>query len=173
MTGAISQLQMVYVAEEDRILFRVNSTDKKEFRFWLTRRYVILLLKVLGDHKQVDPDISLQATPQAKAAIQDFKAEKAIGDASFDQKFNDEDNEYPLGQDIKLAFKLSYNLRDDGSMQLGVQPKTGQGINIVLNQEINITMTRLLMTAVRNAEWRLEENTSPGGTTVPEKVVVN
>ncbi len=173
MTGAISQLQMVYVAEEDRILFRVNSTDKKEFRFWLTRRYTILLLGVLSDHKQVDPDISLQATPQAKAALQHFKEEKAIGDASFDQQFSEKDNEYPLGQDIKLAFKLSYNLRDDGTMQLSVQPKEGQGITIVLNQDINITMSQLLMTAVKNAEWRLEGNLTSAMAPAQTNIVVN
>ena len=49
MSNSLSQMQMLYVSEEDRILFRVNSTSGEEFRFWLTRRYVLLLIKVLKD----------------------------------------------------------------------------------------------------------------------------
>ena len=157
MTDAISQLQMVYVAEEDRILFRVNSTDKKEYRFWVTRRYAMLLAKVLGDHKQSDPDISSQVTQQAKAAVQSFKKEKARDDATFGEKFKGEGNEYPLGQDVQLAFKLSYNRKDNGTLHLTVQPKDGQGISIVINQDINTTLTQLLITAGRQGDWKLEE----------------
>lgn len=139
---------MVYIAEEDRILFRVNSTDKKEYRFWLTRHYATLLAKVLKDHKKVDPDVSVQATPQAKAAVQEFKKEKAIGEATFGKKFEGDNNEYPLGHDIKLAFKLSYNHREDGTMQLSILPKEGQGINT--------TLTQLLSAAVNKGDWKLD-----------------
>ena len=47
MPGSINQIQIAYSPEEDRILFRVNSMDRKEFRFWLTRRFTVLLVKVL------------------------------------------------------------------------------------------------------------------------------
>jgi hypothetical protein len=173
MTDAISQLQMVYVAEEDRILFRVNSTDKKEYRFWVTRRYAMLLAKVLGDHKQSDPDISSQVTQQAKAAVQTFKKEKAMDDATFGEKFKGEGNEYPLGQDVQLAFKLSYNLKDNGTLHLTVQPKNGQGINIVLNQDINTTLTQLLITAGSKGNWKLEEMFDQNPGVSPRDVVIN
>jgi hypothetical protein len=173
MTDAISQLQMVYVAEEDRILFRVNSTGKKEYRFWVTRRYALLLAKVLSDHKQSDPDISSQVTQQAKAAVQNFKKEKAMDDATFGEKFKDEGNEYPLGQDIQLAFKLSYNRRDDGALHLSVQPKDGQGISIVLNQDINTTLTQLLITAGNKGNWKLEEMFDQNSADPPKNVVIN
>lgn len=173
MTDAISQLQMLYVAEEDRILFRVNSTGKKEYRFWVTRRYAILLAKVLSDHKQSDPDISSQVTQQAKAAVQNFKKEKAMDDATFGEKFKGEGNEYPLGQDIQLAFKLSYNRRDDGTLHLSVQPKDGQGISIVLNQDINTTLTQLLITAGHKGNWKLEEMFDQNSADSPRNVVIN
>ena len=173
MTGAISQMQMVYVAEEDRILFRVNSTGKKEYRFWVTRRYAMLLARVLSDHKQSDPDISSQVTQQAKAAVQNFKKEKAMDDATFGEKFKDEGNEYPLGQDIQLAFKLSYNLKDNGTLHLSVQPKDGQGISIVLNQDINTTLTQLLLTAGNKGNWKLEEMFDQNSAESPRDVVIN
>ncbi len=75
MPGALSQIQMLYNAEEDRILFRVNSTDQLEFRFWITRRFSGLLLKVLKQHREKDPDVMTQSTPEAKEALASFKQE--------------------------------------------------------------------------------------------------
>lgn len=173
MPDAISQLQMLYIAEEDRILFRVNSTGKNEFRFWVTRRYAMILAKVLRDHKQTDPDISSQVTQQAKVAVQDFKQEKAIGEAAFGQKFNEDGNDYPLGPEIQLAFKLSYKMPDNGTLQLSIQPKEGKGINIVLNQDINTTLTQLLMTAAGKGDWDLENSLKETPDMAPENIVIN
>lgn len=173
MTGTINQLQMVYVAQEDRILFRVNSTDKKEFRFWVTRRYAMLLANVLKDHKQADPDITSQVTQQAKAAVENFKKEKAMGEATFGQKFEEDGNEYPLGQHIQLAFNLSYNTLENGNLQLSVRPKEGQGINIVLDQEFNTTLTQLLITAAKKGDWKLEELFAEKPAVAQKNIVIN
>lgn len=155
MSGSINQIQIVYSAEEDRILFRVNSTDHKEFRFWLTRRYTALLIRVLAEHRNQDPDVARQETPQAREAVQSFKQEEAVSSANFKQEFDQEGNEFPLGVDIMLAFKLTYKI-ETGNLRLSLQPKEGQGINMVINQAINATMTRLLATAVNQAGWGLK-----------------
>jgi len=173
MTGAISQMQMVYVPEEDRVFFRVNSLDKQEFRFWITRRYAMLLVKVLKEHKETDLDVSTQVTPEAKEAVQTFKKEKAMSEVKFSQKFMEEGNEFPLGQSIQLAYKLSYSMKDDGNLHLSVQPKEGKGINIVINQDINITMTQLLLTASRKGGWKLDEWTTENAVMPEENVVIN
>lgn len=164
---------MVYVAEEDRVFFRINSLDKQEFRFWITRRYAMLLVKVLKDHKMADPDVSTQATVEAKEAVQTFKKEKAMSEARFNEKFKEEGNEFPLGQSIHLAYKLSYKIKDDGNLLLSVQPKEGKGINIVINQDINITMTQLLLAASRKGGWKLDEWTAENAVVPQENVVIN
>ena len=155
MAGSINQIQIVYSPEEDRILFRVNSTDRKEFRFWLTRRFTVLLVKVLTEHRSRDPDVASQVTAQAKEAVQSFKQERAVAGANFKQQFTQEGNEYPLGSDIVLAHKITYKIQGD-QLNLAIQPKEGQGINMVLSQDINATVTRLLGTAVAQADWRIE-----------------
>lgn len=173
MTGAISQMQMVYVPEEDRIFFRINSFDKQEFRFWITRRYAMLLVKVLKNHKEADPDVSTQVTTEAKEAVQSFKKEKAMSEARFNEKFKEEGNEFPLGQSIQLAYKLSYKIKDDGNLLLSVQPKEGKGINIVINQDINITMSQLLLAASRKGEWKLDGLATGNARVRQENVVIN
>ncbi len=173
MSGSISQMQMVYSPEEDRILFRVKSTDREEFRFWITRRFALMLARVLGEHKATDVDVSAQATPEAKQAVQSFKKDQAISEANFDEKFEAQGNEFPLGEDVRLAYKLAYNIRENGNLHLGIQPKTGQGINLVLNQTINISMTQLLVTAASSAAWKLDEMSIKNTPPPPENRVIN
>jgi len=155
MTDAIRQIQMVYNPEEDRILFRVNTNSSQQFRFWFTRRYAILVLKVLGEHFKKDPDVSLQDTPEAKQAVQEFKREQALSNANFKEAFQEESAEYPLGEDIPVAHKLSFNFKDN-VLQLGVQPKEGKGITLGINPDMNTSITQLLMAAAKKGEWLLE-----------------
>jgi len=170
MRSGISQMQVLYHAEEDRILFRVNSTDKKEFRFWVTRRFTILLLKILKDHIDLDPDVSVQETPDAKQAVKEFKREKAIQEANFEQKFDEKSNELPLGDEIPLAFKLTYKVQNE-NLKLCVEPKTGPGMNMVLNRQINSSLVQLIMSAAGKADWKLG---SPGlSPAQQEKRVIN
>ncbi|MFT7687579.1 MAG: hypothetical protein ACI9FB_002935 [Candidatus Azotimanducaceae bacterium] len=154
MTGAISQMQMRYVPEEDRILFRVNSTDKKEFRLWLTRRYSLLLLGVLSKHLDNDVDISTQVNSEARQAVRSFKNDQAIQGADFKQGFKEDAEEFPLGSEISLAFKLNYKIQG-ADLHLGLQPKEGKGIDMVISEQVNPTLVQLIRQAAQKAGWGL------------------
>jgi hypothetical protein len=156
--NAISQMQMLYNPEEDRVLFRVNSTKGKQFRLWLTRRCILLLMDMLNKHMDADPDVSIQATPEAKQAIQSFKREKAMQGANFQEKFKEEAEETPMGDIVPLAYRLNYRLAGD-VMHLGIEPKSGQGINLTMNRDINSSLTRLIIAAAQKADWQLAIST--------------
>jgi len=154
--NVISQMQMLYVPEEDRVLFRVNSADNKQFRLWLTRRYTQLFLKILKNHMDADPDLSIQATPEAKEAIQSFKQEKAMQGANFEEKFKEkaEDSEIAFGDDVPLAYRLNYRIEGE-ILHLGIEPKRGKGVTLAINRDINTSLTRLISAAAQKAEWQL------------------
>lgn len=172
MPGAISQLQMLYVPEEDRILFRVNTTDRQQFRFWLTRRYSVLLLKVLKEHQESDPDVSLQDSPEAKQAVQSFKQELAMSSANFEEAFNENANELPLGEVIPVAYKLSYNV-SGGNLNVTIEPMEGRGINMAIDRNINMSITNLLMVAAQKGAWRFEDMNLSSGGSQEDKIVIN
>ena len=155
MPGTISQMQVSYNPEEDRILFRVNTTCKQVFNFWITHRYAVLLAKVLKEHLESDLDIVLQGSPEARQAVKTFKQAKAIGSADFDKAFDEDPNELPLGPETLLAFKLNYRIQGN-KLHLGLEPKEGQGINMVINRDINVSLTTLLQAAANRAGWSLE-----------------
>ena len=172
MPGAISQLQMLYVPEEDRILFRINTAERQQFRFWLTRRYSALLLQVLKRHLEGDPDISMQETPEAREAVESFKREKAMASANFKEQFDEDANELPLGESIPIAFKLTYKL-EEGNLNIGIQPKQGQGINLAIDRDINMSLTNLLMGAAKKGEWAFERESPIDGPQSQDNIVIN
>ena len=45
--ATIEQIQIKFVAVEDRLLLRVSSSDELEFRFWMTRRFIDLIWPAL------------------------------------------------------------------------------------------------------------------------------
>ncbi len=149
----IRQLQMSYSPEEDRILLRVNTNTGEEFRFWLTRRFSQILVKALADHRAVDPDVSTQATPDAKQAVQTFKQEVAQEKGDFNQEFKQSES-FPLGDTPVLAYKLSYAI-EANKLKLSIEPKSGQGINIVLDSVLNFNVNKLLRSASETGKWGL------------------
>lgn len=172
MTGSISQVQMLYHPEEDRILFRVNSTTNQEFRFWITRRFAVMLFRVLAEHAESDPDISTQATLEARQAVKDFKQEEAINKADFNKPFREEHAEFPLGEKTKLAFRLTCN-RVDPILKLGIHPKDGEGITLQIDRNLNTSITQLLSRAVEKAQWNLTRQVVATGASANEKPVIN
>ena len=69
----ITQLNVTYVAEEDRVLFRFNTHDGQEFRLWLTRATVRQLLAV-GAQASVLAHAAQHAMPQAPRRVQSVQS---------------------------------------------------------------------------------------------------
>ena len=150
---AISQLQLTYVPDEDRILFRVNTDSNEEFRFWITRRFSMLLIQALMAHRAADPDVSTQSSDAAKQAVQTFKRDEAISQGNFQEDFQPSES-FPLGDSPILAHKLTYRI-DGSKLNLSVQPHGGKGINIVLDPQLNFNVSKLLKSAAESARWGL------------------
>ena len=57
----LHQINLGYSPEEDRILLRINTTGKTEYRLWMTRRYVKILWKLLTKSVESLPGVQAQA----------------------------------------------------------------------------------------------------------------
>ena len=156
-TAKISLLKMTY-PNNWVIAFHLSIGCDFQARADYLRKqtYSLLSLKILKDHMDSDPDLSMLETPDAKEAIKTFKQEKAMSEANFKEELKEDAHELPLGDEVPLAFKLTYNLQDE-NLHLGIQPQSGQGINMVINRQINTTLVQLILGAARKGEWRLEE----------------
>jgi hypothetical protein len=165
---AISQLQMSYSPEEDRVLLRLNTTSTEEFRFWLSRRYCQLMVQALTAHRAADPDVSNQVSTVARKAVEEFKQEAANSGGNFKDDFKPSDT-FPLGESPVLAHKLSYKV-SSGKLALTMAPKSGQGVTIVLDSALNFNVTKLLKSAGEAGKWGLDwDGKQPGSEQLAEE----
>ena len=167
----IHQLSVNYLAEQDRILVRVNTAAAEEMRLWLTRRLMLglwpLLSKLLTKHllKLEAAGVSLEAADEGlKKMLADFRKEEFLKEADFDTPYKENQAQMPLGEEPLLItdvdasplangrLRLGFNERLPGvaeprSFQLDLEPKLMQGMMHLLEQALARSQWREAFTA--------------------------
>ena len=164
MGNHIKQLNVTFMAAEDRILLRLNTTDKQEFRIWLTRRIVRQFAHGLGGMERrllglENPDSGYVAT--GARAIQEFQREARTANIDFGERFEDKAGALPFGADPVLATGYEVQLQgENASVALVLGNK--RTLNFVLDvRGIHGTLA-MLQKAVAHSDWELgQELESP------------
>ncbi len=154
----LHQMQLSYISEEDRILLRMNTRARQEFRFWITRRYVILLWKTITQvvEKRIEEETAVQDELKKVAQILD-KHEKAVENSDFQTQYQ-ESTYLPLGEKPALLFSAGIKPDPTGRALLCMHPKEGQGVELALNDQIVHSFCKLLSDTAKKAEWGLDLN---------------
>jgi hypothetical protein len=156
----IHQLSVNYLAEQDRILVRINTASAEEMRLWFTRRLLLglwpLLSKLMTRHllKLEAAGTSLEtADEDLKKMLADFRKEEFLRDADFNTPYQEDQVALPLGDEPLLVtdvdaaplpngrLRLSFNERPPGtdqprSFQMEMEPKLMQGLMHLLEQAL-------------------------------------
>ena len=156
----IHQLSVTYLAEQDRILVRVNTAASEEMRLWLTRRLMLglwpLLSKLLTKHllKLEAAGTSLDtADEDLKKMLADFRKEEFLQHADFDTPYQENQAQLPLGEEPLLVtdvdasplpngrLRLSFNERppnaeEPRAFQMEMEPKLMHGLMHLLEQSL-------------------------------------
>ncbi|MBU6180254.1 MAG: hypothetical protein KGR69_11350, partial [Verrucomicrobia bacterium] len=88
-------MQLTYVATEDRMLFRVNTKERQEFRFWMTRRYVAILWHTLTQllanraPGAAGAPAAPLTDPLVEAAKQEIKHQEVVSQADFKTQYQE------------------------------------------------------------------------------------
>ncbi|MBN1103948.1 MAG: hypothetical protein JXL84_11090 [Deltaproteobacteria bacterium] len=166
MTQKIHQMQLAFVPLEDRLLFRVRTTDQNELRFWLTRRYVKLLWQVLRQmlgETQAGP----AADPRAKEAMLSFQHEEALTKMDFATPYKEgSEVRRPLGDKPVLVSRIQVKAGPGNTRVLCMHPEQGQGVEIVLDSVWLHSLCKILVGAVKKSDWDLEIRIAEPGTPV-------
>lgn len=178
----LHQMQMSYVGEEDRILWRINTTDGAEVRFWVTRRYLVLLWKVLCDIKaQADrsPGQGRMAPPVTSATEGPASSGPALGEpaptspqssvkvppyipeADFTTAY-EEASKLPLGENPSLLVHVGVRTGPQQQVLLCVQPEGKTGIEMALNERILTALCALILHTEAKVGWKLDLSSSGG-----------
>ncbi len=153
----LHQMQLSYVAEEDRILLRMNTRSRQEFRFWVTRRYVDLLWKTITRvlEKRAEQESPEVHDELKKAAQIEEKHKKTVENSDFQTQYQ-ESSYLPLGEEPALLFSAGIKSDPEGRALLCMHPKNGQGIELALNDQIVHSFCKLLADTSEKASWGLE-----------------
>lgn len=155
---SIKQFNATYLATDDRILFRFNTIEDTEFRFWLTRRVTLFILAAT-QHLMIK-GLEQTHSSQAAKAIAEFGAEAVqIGPnaqgASQVEAYQSATN-FPLGADALLVMDAKctpekQGLEDGASLDL-VLPG-GSNVSIKLAGPTLQAMCILLNQLREHAAW--------------------
>mgnify|MGYP003348980305 FL=1 len=104
MTASLYQFRFEYNAEEDRVLFRVSTTDRSEYLIWFTRRYVKLLWKQLQLSIDAHPEVQRHASAQTRRFVANFRRESALAKTDFSKEYEAPTvAQRPLGETPKIG----------------------------------------------------------------------
>jgi hypothetical protein len=166
MVASLYQFRFEYSAEEDRVLFRVSTTDHAEYLIWFTRRYVKLLWRQLQQSLETHPVVVRHSSPAARKSVAQFRRETALAKTDFTRELAKTDftREYeapkithrPLGEQPILAARLRISTNAQGMKVLHISPLAGKEITIALTDEVLHSFTHILGQIVTKAEWDLD-----------------
>ena len=154
MTSALHQITMSFLAEDDRLLMRVSSTEKNEFHFLLTRRFVNILWPARMTVIEKEDLASKQnLMPGARKAVTAMKHQEAIAESNFSQT-HDEDTKQ-LTPNPLLVTSGTVNPGKQGVTGLTFKTQGGAEIKISLNKTLLHALCRLLIETTMKADWDL------------------
>ena len=152
----ISQMQFAFVAEQDRLLFRVNGANGEEVSAWFTRRLVKLLwpnlVRVLSHRiEQDNPAVN----PQARPIMLEMKREAHLQKADFSTPYREHPKSFPLGKEPFLVERVDLVNLTNRETRVSLKPHEGTGVDIQMPDNMLHAFCETLQQAAQKASWDL------------------
>lgn len=161
----IHQLSVTYLAEQDRIMVRVNTAASQEMRLWLTRRLMLglwpLLSRLLTEHllKLEAAGTSLDtAGEELKKMLTDFRKQEFLQHADFDTPYRS-NQALPLGDEPLLVTDVDAAPLPNGRLRLKFNERPAQAtaprsFQLELEPRLMHGLMHLLEQALVQSHWR-------------------
>lgn len=167
---SIKQFNGTYLVNEDRILFRFNTHNQEEYRFWFTRRVTLFVLAATS-HLLVK-NLEKMHSPDTAKAINTFQSEaiySAVKNENQSTKVYESGLHFPLGFDPILVMDVTCSLVRNGEkieqiatekfeqiddlVSLDFVLPGGSNLNLKLDQS-TLEIMRILLDQIRvQAGW--------------------
>jgi len=161
----IYQLQAIYVAQQDRILLRLNTHAHQEYRLWLTRR---MLTSFLPHLVQVSEQLTPAQAPNIghdtshdgadRSALTKFQRQEAVARADFETAYNADLLTLPIGAEPLLPSQIQVMQLTNRHLCLSFQEEA-QGddkprdMQVTLSPEILHSFLHLMDLVLKAADW--------------------
>jgi hypothetical protein len=167
----LHQINIQYDPAQDRLLLRISTTGKQEYRLWLTRRLTAMwwpaLFQVLG-HSDT---LRQQQDPGTKKALLEFQHQNALQGTDFGRRFDAEALEPAMAP--LLVHKVQMRRSDEQYYLLVFSPQEGQGLEIRLPEKTVHALAKLIEEGVKLADWALAPPAAAQPTLAPAPAKLN
>lgn len=152
------QIRFELNATEDRLLLRISEKESPtsciEYRFWLTRRFVNILLQAIDKLIEDDLAANVQLSPDAIAAMKKFQNEAALAKADFSTSYDaNAENCKMFGEEPLLVTTLKIKKKPYGKYVLSLLDRQNFGIHLTAGMDLVHSLQKMLFDSVTNAEW--------------------
>jgi hypothetical protein len=152
----INQLQMKFVPAEDRVLFDIKTADLKAYQLWLTRRYMLLLWKVLEQTLGFLEVPVQEIAKGAESVKQKFKKEQSEKRETMSSNYGIDMTQHPLGENPLLVTRISVQKLSESSHNLILHGGGNeQSFKLTVNRAMIQSLQRLMIEVAQRAEWDL------------------
>ena len=175
----IRQVSLQYLAEADRLLLRVRTSDDHLFAVWMTRRLCLRLwphLSAMVHRAGTATAVALATpqatpTPEAAAMLAASARERTLQQADFSQPFEAAAAQQPFGPEPMLAHTVQLTSQAGGKLQLSISDAQKRNVHLVLDAELGTAVHELMVAALRQADWGLALETAPPSTEVAARLL--
>ncbi len=168
---SIKQFNGEWVCQQDRVLFRFNTSDDQEFSFWLTRYVLKGLLQ--GAQQLTVQALARKHPPQVAQVMQSFQQASVTQQLNFQETFQVAKDK-PMGEVPLLVTGLMLNQTGE-EVTLKLDVESGQSVAVKMSPTVLNVMLALLDKLQGIADWGVglglaedasPSDLSPGGTPI-------
>ena len=146
---SIKQFNGEWVCQQDRVLFRFNTSEDQEFNFWLTRYVLKGLLQ--GAQQLTVQALEQVHTPQVAQVMQTFQQASVKQQLNFAETFQVA-KEKPMGEVPLLVTGLLLNQQGE-VVTLKFDLESGKSVQVQMNPSVLQVMLALLDKLQAAAQW--------------------
>lgn len=185
MTTQLHQMTIKYLPTEDRLLLRIATSEKTEYRLWLTRRFISALWPSLGGQLAQTADLEgLRAaaqstpatdtstdgdaqappppgpapvvTPEVRDAILGMEHHNALEQSDFSQTHDEDTVDLTANTGPMIVTGAKVKPWDGKRLVLGLQTANGTNVTVSLDKKLLHGFCHMVSSTVQKAGWGLE-----------------
>lgn len=152
----IFQVNLFFVADEDRLFFSMNTQNNQQFCFYFTRRWVKLFWPNLAKILEANMLNIEGVDKEAKDAAMAFYHESMLMDAEYNKPFITENMEHPWGATPLIATEIRLREPPNELPSIGIYAANGVGMEFSCDNKILHYLFEVLPKATEKAGWDIE-----------------
>jgi hypothetical protein len=154
----MNQINITFNPVEDRLLLRTTTKQNDaalEYKLWLTRRLVKLLIPILDKMLESQSNVLTQVSGDNRKAVLEFQQQAALAQTDFKTPYSTEDKQNPLGSAPLLVSKIHAGKDQSGKPVLSLKDQENKGITIGMSAQMIHSFKTLLTGGIAKAGWDL------------------